>query len=77
MTLLERLRCDRGLTQREVETGSGVNHKTLVKYELAVTDKIQYDTLRKLADYYGIPASDILTDIRRAIHERESLADAA
>jgi transcriptional regulator with XRE-family HTH domain len=77
MTLIERLRCDRGLTQREVEIGSGVNHKTLVKYEQARTDRLVFTTLAKLAAFYEVPASDLLTDLRRVMAERQGLSDAA
>jgi transcriptional regulator with XRE-family HTH domain len=77
MTLLERLRVDRGLSQFEVEQASGVNHKTLVKYEQALTDRLQFNTLGKLGRFYGVPASDLLIDIRQIVAEREAVADAA
>jgi transcriptional regulator with XRE-family HTH domain len=72
MTMLERFRADRGLTQYEVEQATGVNHKTLMKYEQALSDRIAFDRLKRLADFYGVPASDLLQDIRRCHALRSS-----
>jgi transcriptional regulator with XRE-family HTH domain len=57
MTLLERLRVDRGLSQLEVEQASGVNHKTLVKYEQALTEASSFKTLAQARRFYEVPAS--------------------
>jgi transcriptional regulator with XRE-family HTH domain len=78
MTLLERVRTDRGLSQLAVETASGVNHKTLVKYEKGRGGKFQTETLHKLAVFYEIPASTLLVDLRE-FHARNfgGLQDAA
>jgi transcriptional regulator with XRE-family HTH domain len=73
MTLLERLRADRGLAQFEVETATGVNHRTLVKYEQARVSKVNFGRLLLLAKFYDVPASTLLDDIRRVHAERERL----
>jgi transcriptional regulator with XRE-family HTH domain len=72
LTLLERLRCDRGLTQLEVEQATGINHRTLVKYESGVSDRVSFASLAKLGAYYNVPASLLLQDLRRAVREREN-----
>jgi transcriptional regulator with XRE-family HTH domain len=76
MTLLERLRVDRGLSQAEVERFTGVDHKTLIKYEQGLTARVSAATLAKLGEFYEVPASQILLDLRQFVADRE-LPDAA
>lgn len=76
-TLLERLRLDRGLTQFEVERATGVNHKTLVKYERALSDRVLFSTVSRLANFYRVPAVDVLEDIRRSYRSHGEQRDAA
>jgi transcriptional regulator with XRE-family HTH domain len=81
MTLIERLRCDRGLGQFEVETATGVNHKTLVKYEQALSDRIAFERLAVIARFYDVAPSVLLQDIREVYALRvardQELRDAA
>jgi transcriptional regulator with XRE-family HTH domain len=70
MTLLEALRTDRGLTVQRLEEITGVNHKTIVRYEKAQTVNPLSTPLEKLAAFYRVRASELLADMRRFARER-------
>jgi len=71
ITLLEALRVDRGLNVLQVQEITGVNHKTIDRYEAALTLKPLARPLEALASFYGVRASQLLADMRRFARERE------
>lgn len=62
--LLERLRHNRGVSLAQIVEDTGLMHKTIRCYERAPTPHPQPVTLKKLADYYGVEAADLLADMR-------------
>jgi transcriptional regulator with XRE-family HTH domain len=79
VSLLEALRLDKGLTVPDVERQTGVNHKTISRYERGEQLNPNAAKLDALARLYGVRPSVLLDDIRRTARRRarEELADAA
>jgi transcriptional regulator with XRE-family HTH domain len=60
VTRLEQLRLDALMTHLELQTATGVAIRTIRNIERGETDRPQLDTLRKLAGYFNVPASELL-----------------
>lgn len=72
VSLLERLRADKGVTLNQAAIDCRMGLKTLRKYERDAVPYPHPDTLKRLAAYYGVTAAEILEDLRnRAISEPE------
>lgn len=56
---LKELREERGLSKRELSRIIGLNHRAVSQYELGKTEP-NYQTLKKLCDYFGITADYLL-----------------
>jgi transcriptional regulator with XRE-family HTH domain len=72
VSLLETLRHEKGVSLGQVVAETGVMHKTIRRYE---RDPMYYPSasaLLKLADYYGVTATEILRDMRRRVRSREA-----
>ncbi len=70
VSLLERLRLERGLTIGAACKGAGVTHKTIVKYERGLVPYPHPGTVQRLAAFYEAQPGDILVDLRtRALDE--------
>lgn len=54
-----KLRLDRGETQEEVQEATGVTRLTIRKIESYPSYHPRPATLKKLADYYGVKASEL------------------
>lgn len=63
-----RLRLDRGLTVAEVLEGTGLTRPTLRKIESDETYFPRAQTLKKLADYYQVPASTLRSKPVEAVY---------
>lgn len=61
MTLLTRLRFDRGLTQAEVALATGVSRATIIRAEAG--GDLQAGTAKALADFYGMTASELVAKV--------------
>lgn len=59
MTLLKKLRKDRGLLQKQVAEKIGVGRTTYVKYENGDSEP-DYKTLIKIADFYKVSIDELL-----------------
>lgn len=57
MTRLEQLRIDHGLTARGLATEVGVAPMTVLRIESG--ENANAPTLKKLADFFGVPASTL------------------
>lgn len=51
---------NRSVTQKEVADAIGITQATLRRIERNETSGIDFETLRKLCDYYGIKPGDII-----------------
>jgi len=75
MTIAERIRLIRqqkGLAQKELADKSGVNLKSLSRYELGASIP-PADALKGIADALGVSADALLSDEQVAIHDTELL----
>ena len=57
MTRLEQLRVDAGLTPEQLAERVGVSNRTICRLERGHSGRIR--TLRLLADFFEVPASDL------------------
>lgn len=72
VSLLERLRYEKGVSLGQVVADTGVMHKTIRRYE---RDPMYYPNataLEKLASYYGVTATEILRNMRAQIRASEA-----
>ena len=75
MTIAERIRLirqQRKLSQTELAERSGVNLKSLSRYELG-TNVPPADLLKQIADALGVSADALLSDEQLAIKDKELL----
>lgn len=56
---LKELRCDRGLTQKQLAVELGINKVTYSRYESSLREP-SISTLIKIANYYGVTVDYIL-----------------
>jgi transcriptional regulator with XRE-family HTH domain len=77
VSLIQQLRFDRGLTLDQVAREAHVAHKTLQNLEQGITEKPIASSLHKVAVYYGVPASELLNDLRARRRERDDASAAA
>lgn len=70
VTTLERLRVDRGLSQRDVQRAAGLNRRTLKQLELAQTNDPRVGTIQRLARLYEVEPAWLLEQIRHDRHAR-------
>jgi len=54
-TKLEELRAQKGVTRLEVAAATGIPYTTLRRLELGMTDRVNLQFLKTLAEYYGQP----------------------
>jgi len=71
VTLLEKLRLDRGLSAEEVCEATGVAEKTLRRYENAEDFRPTFVVLKRLAEFYEVQPSELLADLRRFQRDRD------
>lgn len=74
-TNLQRLREERGLSQRELGEAIGVSTGTIGNYEIGYREP-NFETLEKIADFFNVPIGTLLGDARASrllmYHERLS-----
>lgn len=54
------LKTNRKLTLREVSEKTGITEAALSRLEQNKTERIEFDTLNKLCEFYGVGVSDVL-----------------
>lgn len=77
VSLLERLRANKGISLLRAAELMHMSHKTLRKYEREVVAYPQGDVLRRCADLYGVTPEEILEDLRARARAEESEREAA
>jgi len=60
MNVFERLRYEKGLTQREVAVGAGISRATVIRLEQLREPKPSVPVARALAVFYEVPLADLL-----------------
>ncbi len=53
-------RLGRKVTLRRVSEATGITYPNLSRLELGKTERIEFETLEKLCDYYGVAVGDLL-----------------
>lgn len=59
---LRAIRLERGMTQRQVSDACGLTEQTIKTLERGYQDNPTLETLKKLADCYGVKVSDLLDE---------------
>ena len=57
---LKELRKEKGVTQSVVADEAGLSIKTIYRYEKDRVKRCELETIKKLADYYGVDSSCIV-----------------
>jgi len=65
VSFLEGLRLQRGLSQTDVQTLTGLAPRTLRRLERDPSYKPQASTVERLADLYNVPPARLLNELRK------------
>ena len=68
---IRELREARGWSQRELAARAGVRQATVAMIERERTKGVDFDTLERLADAFGVDAALLIEHTRRAARSRE------
>lgn len=66
---IKELREARKLTQEEIALSIGTTKTTYIKYEKG-TQSPQLVTVEKIAEFYGIPVKELISEVRPSIDEQ-------
>lgn len=61
--LLKKLRKERGVSRREVAIATGLTENTIYTIEAGVAANPRLETLKAIADYYGISIDELIKEV--------------
>lgn len=70
--ILYYLRLNKNLKQREIANYLNISQQAYQRYETSKIDKISYDTINKLAQYYEISVADIYQESKDIVKKVET-----
>lgn len=77
LSTLERLRLEAGLSRPAVQAATGIDRKTVYRLELCLSAAPHFQTINRLAKFYGVRPEWLMREYHQNRYERMLAREAA